>query len=156
MLTCNVLHYPRGALIAPSTKAHAGELAPHSYKTNSHVLGRSVLHSSKSIIRRAFDHSHHLSSCLPHLSLQFRSIIVSAVNQMLHQDLTLSGATTYLTLITLSLHFIPGLLNTSCNLSPFQPERTLNHLPYFIPFPNNTDGLKTTFHILYNNQSMRT
>ena len=39
VLTCNVLHYLRGALIASSTKANAREVAPHCYKTNSNVLG---------------------------------------------------------------------------------------------------------------------
>ena len=43
LLTCNVLPYPRGALIAPSTKAHAKEVAPHRHnKTNNDVLGLRV------------------------------------------------------------------------------------------------------------------
>ena len=79
-----------------------------------------------------------LPSCLPHISLQFWCIMVSAVSQMLHQDLAPSGASTCLTLIT----FHPrGLLNTSCHLSLFQQGKTLNHLPLFrILFQQSTQN----------------
>ena len=108
-------------------------------------------HSSKSIIGRAFDHSHRISSSLPHLSLRFRNIMVSAVRQMLHQDLAPSGVSTYVTLINLSLLFIQedfytllviySLFNLEWLWAAFpyfvffsnnQSRRTLKHLPYFV------------------------
>ena len=89
-----------------------------------------------------------------HLSLRVRSIMVSAVSHMLYQDLTTSGASTYLTLIILSPHFIPGDFKTSLVIHPHfileglwttfsyfvpflnnQPRRTLNHFPYFVQQP---------------------
>ena len=61
-----------------------------------------------------------LSSCLLHLTLRFRSIMVSAVSQMLHQDSAPSGASTLSDPYHLVSTFHPrGLLNTQSFSSGF-------------------------------------
>ena len=85
-------HHSNGALIA-STKTYAREVAPQNYnKTTTMCWDGMLLHSPNSFSRRAFDYSQSIDqegllSCLLHLSLQVKSIMASAVSQMLHQKL---------------------------------------------------------------------
>ena len=103
------------------------------------------LHSSKSIIGKAFDYSH------PSLNLLSTSLL--AVQE--HYGLcswpnATSGLTTFRGLNISDPHHLVStfhprrLLNTSCYLSPFQPGRTLNHLPLFhILFQQSIQDFKT-------------
>ena len=84
---CKVSHHSNGALIASSTKTHAIEVASQNYNKTTMCWDSVPLHSPKSLSRRAFDHPQPIGregllTCLLHLSLQIKSIMVSAVSQM--------------------------------------------------------------------------
>ena len=64
--------------------------------------------------------------------------MVSAVSQMLHHYLALSGALNLTDPHFVSTFHPRGLLNTTFYLSPFQTGRTLNHLPLFCPHPQQS------------------
>ena len=55
---CKLSYYSNGALIASSTKTHARKIASQNYnKTTAMCWDGMLLHSPKSLSRRAFDHS---------------------------------------------------------------------------------------------------
>ena len=144
--------YSNGALISSSTKnACKRGCSTKLQQSNRNVLDGVLLHSLKSLSRRAFDYSQSIDqegllTCLLHLSLRVKSIMASAVNQMLHQDLNTSRGLE----ISDPHHFVAtshlrGLLNTSISLTP---TKILNFggTLQFTPISRNPRGLSNHHH----------
>ena len=150
-------HHSTGALIVSSTKTHAIEVATQNYTETTMCWDGMLLHSLKSLTRQAFDHPQPncregLLTCLLHLSLWVKNIMVPSGSQMLTQNLnTLRGLNISDPHHLAAIFHLRGLLNTS--ILP-TPQKILNFRGTFQPTPisRNFGGLLKHFHFSYHPQ----